>query len=144
MAFNMSSVVKLRRDQDGEWFKCPYVADGSFEVRINFLDSDEWAKLLARAKKPDGKTVDDEKLARLIADISVSGWRGLTKEAMLELFPGMEPEQVAEIPESGVPADQETKYILLREQSDVYRWISKLSNDRAAYVAARKDAERKN
>mgnify|MGYP001585341867 CR=1 FL=1 len=144
MSFKMASVVKLRRDQDGEWFKCPYVTAGDFEVRINFLDSDEWTKLLAKAKKPDGKTVDDEKLARLIADTSVSGWRGLTKEAMLELFPGMEPEQVEQIPESGIPADAETKYVLLREQSDVFRWISKLSNDRAAYVEARKDSERKN
>lgn len=144
MSFKMDRVVKLRRKANGEWFTCPLVTSTKFEVQIDYLDSDRWQAILDKSKKPGGKEFDGEKLARQIADTSITAWKGLNQAAMLELFPGLEPDQIAEIPEEGVPCDPETRFVLLKEHADFHKWVTTLTSERAVYVQQRKAAEQGN
>lgn len=144
MTFQLSKVVKLRGAADGEWINCPLVSVSEFDVKVAYIEPDAWTKILSACRKPGKEEIDNDKLAKKIADEMIRDWRGLNGAALQELFPGMEQDQINEIPESGVPATNDAKFTLASQHREFYQWINKLSSDRAAFVAAKKQAEVKN
>lgn len=152
MSFDFKAVTKIKGADSGEWIKCPLTPKSNFEVCIAFLDNDAMEALMkdCQRKVKDfdrvrGETVterlDPEKFARRFAESVIRDWRGLDREAMAELFPGMDDEQLAQIPDGGIIPDNDAKYQIIDVHADMFTWVKQISTQRAAFARARKERE---
>lgn len=147
MSFDLSSMIELHPDD--RWFDYP---TKPLRVKIRFVTTKERDEIGSQCSKivrlPEElfkprQEWDEAKFNKLISMKTIVDWAGMTSEVIQDLFKGAKCNLVG-LPETGLPATDQTKEFMLVNCPTFANWVLQLSQNYELFNKQQKEAELEN